>query len=222
MILSRILHVIIGLAGLSVVIIVHELGHLIAAKLVDVPAPLFSIGFGPALIGITIGTTIYQLALLPIGGYVAIPQDILDVQPYWIKAFILLAGVGANFLFAFLLFFIFRLRRINVQEMIAEAFVKFQNKLLGPIGIIALISHSAFLGFDYLLLVLGALSFSIGFFNLLPIPFFDGGQLAWYTLEAIVGPLPESAFNITTYIFIGLFILFLLYISFKDIRMFRR
>lgn len=221
MILSRILHTIIGLSGLSIVIIIHELGHLIAAKLVDVPAPLFSIGFGPALIAITLGTTIYQLALLPIGGYVAIPQAALDTQSYWIKVFILMAGVGANFLFAFVLFFIFRLRHINVQEMITQAFTQFQNKLLGPIGIIALISHSAFLGFDYFLLILGALSFSIGFFNLLPIPFFDGGQLAWYTIETLIGPIPQTAHTIVTYIFIGLFILFLLYISFKDIRMFR-
>lgn len=222
MVIPRIVQIIIGLAGLSIVIIIHELGHLIAAKIADVPAPLFSIGFGMPLLAITLGATTYQLALLPLGGYVAIPQEILDIQPYWIKAFILLAGVAANFSFAFCIFFIFRLRHIDVQAMVANAFAQFQNKLLGPIGIIALISHSAMLGFDYFLLVLGSLSFSVGFFNLLPIPFFDGGQLAWYTLEAIIGPLPDAAFNIATYVFFGLFLLFLLYVSFKDVRLLRR
>lgn len=222
MTMPRILQILIGLIGLSIVIVIHEFGHLIAAKLVDVPVPLFSIGFGLPLIAITIGSTTYQLALLPFGGYVSIAQQMLDIQPYWIKAFILLAGIAANFMFAFLIFFIFRLRHIDVQAMIADAFIKFHNKVLGPIGIIALISHSVTLGFNYFLLILGSLSFSIGFFNLLPIPFFDGGQLAWYTLQAIVGPLPDSAFTTLTYFFIGLLALFFLYISFKDIRALRK
>ncbi len=161
---------------------------------------------------------------MPLGGYVSIPQDILDVQPYWIKAFILLAGVAANFIFAFCIIFILRLQHtaIDLRSMLTNTYNNFQNKLLGPIGIIALISHSANLGLDYFLLILASLSFSVGIFNLLPIPFFDGGQLTWYTLEAIMGPLPESAFTITTYIFIGLFLLFLLYVSFKDVRLWRR
>ncbi len=220
--LSRALQIIIGLLGLSIVIIVHELGHLIAAKLCDVAAPLFSIGFGPTLFAAKFGTTIYQIALLPIGGYVAISQKVLDIQPYPIKAFILLSGVASNFIFSFLIFFLFRLRKVNVGQMITEATAKFGSGVMGPIGIIAIISYSASLGPSYFLLILAALSISIGFFNLLPIPFFDGGQLAWYTIEAITGPLPDTAYNFVTYLFIGLFLLFLLYISLKDIRSLRR
>lgn len=217
----RVPQIILGLAGLSIVIVVHELGHLIAAKLCGVAAPLFSIGFGPKLFAFKIGTTVYQLALLPLGGYVAIPSSTLDTQPYLIKLFILLAGIASNFLFAFIILFIFRMRKINVQEMIIEATERFKNKMMGPIGIVALISYSATLGAGYFFLVLAALSISIGFFNLLPIPFFDGGQLAWYTLEEITGPLPDAAFNTLSYIFIGFFLLFLLYVSLKDIRSLR-
>ena len=54
----------------GLVIFVHELGHFIAAKLVGVYAPRFSIGFGPALFRMRRGETEYVLAALPLGGYV--------------------------------------------------------------------------------------------------------------------------------------------------------
>jgi regulator of sigma E protease len=54
----------------GLVIFVHELGHFIAAKLVGVYAPRFSIGFGPSLIRKRYGETEYILAALPLGGYV--------------------------------------------------------------------------------------------------------------------------------------------------------
>jgi regulator of sigma E protease len=54
----------------GLVIFVHELGHFIAAKLTGVYAPRFSIGFGPALLKRRFGETEYQLAAIPLGGYV--------------------------------------------------------------------------------------------------------------------------------------------------------
>jgi regulator of sigma E protease len=54
----------------GLVIFVHELGHFMAAKLVGVYAPRFSIGFGPALFRRRRGETEYVLAMLPLGGYV--------------------------------------------------------------------------------------------------------------------------------------------------------
>lgn len=54
----------------GLVVFVHELGHFIAAKLVGVYAPRFSIGFGPALLRRRVGETEYVLAALPLGGYV--------------------------------------------------------------------------------------------------------------------------------------------------------
>ncbi|HEV7993637.1 MAG TPA: RIP metalloprotease RseP [Gemmatimonadaceae bacterium] len=54
----------------GLVIFVHELGHFMAAKLMGVYAPRFSIGFGPALFRRRRGETEYVLALLPLGGYV--------------------------------------------------------------------------------------------------------------------------------------------------------
>ncbi|MEX0893940.1 MAG: site-2 protease family protein, partial [Gemmatimonadota bacterium] len=55
---------------LGVLIFVHELGHFLAAKAVDIEVPRFSIGFGPRVIGFTRGETEYVISLLPLGGYV--------------------------------------------------------------------------------------------------------------------------------------------------------
>ena len=54
----------------GLVIFVHEFGHFLAAKLMGVYAPRFSIGFGPALWSRKWGETEYMLAAFPLGGYV--------------------------------------------------------------------------------------------------------------------------------------------------------
>jgi regulator of sigma E protease len=54
----------------GLVVLVHELGHFVAAKWLGVYAPRFSIGFGPALWRRRFGETEYVLAALPLGGFV--------------------------------------------------------------------------------------------------------------------------------------------------------
>jgi regulator of sigma E protease len=58
--------------GLGLVIFIHELGHFAAAKWCDVHVETFSVGFGPPLPGCRFrrGETVYQIALVPLGGYV--------------------------------------------------------------------------------------------------------------------------------------------------------
>src|SRR5690606_28186843 len=55
---------------LGVLIFVHELGHFVTAKLVDIEVPRFSIGLGPKMIGFRRGETEYVISWLPLGGYV--------------------------------------------------------------------------------------------------------------------------------------------------------
>lgn len=55
---------------LGVLIFVHELGHFLTAKWVDIEVPRFSIGFGPKILGFRRGETEYVISLLPLGGYV--------------------------------------------------------------------------------------------------------------------------------------------------------
>lgn len=62
--------VIAGVFVLGVVILVHEFGHFIVAKLFGVFVKTFSIGFGKKLLRVRRGETVYALSILPLGGYV--------------------------------------------------------------------------------------------------------------------------------------------------------
>jgi regulator of sigma E protease len=61
---------ILAILALELMILVHELGHLIVAKRVGIAVHTFAIGFGPTLASASRGDTTYNLNLLPVGGYV--------------------------------------------------------------------------------------------------------------------------------------------------------
>ena len=61
--------IVLGFLFLCILVIIHELGHFIAAKLSGVEVESFSVGFGPILLHKKIGKTDYRLSLLPFGGY---------------------------------------------------------------------------------------------------------------------------------------------------------
>jgi regulator of sigma E protease len=58
-----------GLIGLGIMVFVHELGHFVAAKTNGVAVEVFSLGWGPRLVGFKRGGTMYQISWFPIGGY---------------------------------------------------------------------------------------------------------------------------------------------------------
>lgn len=89
---------------------------------------------------------------------------------------------------------------------------------MGPIGIISTISQSVTLGFDTFMYFLATISLNIGFFNLFPLSFLDGGQAAYFTLQALFGnKISSSLFGSISYIMIALALVFLLLVSVKDI-----
>ena len=59
----------IGLVGISTVVLVHEAGHLVIGKLSGIGIEVFSVGFGPKLVSWQIGGTEVRLSMLPVGGY---------------------------------------------------------------------------------------------------------------------------------------------------------
>ncbi|MBC61228.1 MAG: hypothetical protein CMP11_02130 [Zetaproteobacteria bacterium] len=107
-------HPIIGIVlMLGILIFVHEFGHYIAAKACGVGVEVFSIGFGPNILSFTRKGTLYQIACIPLGGFVKLAgaSPIENVPSYfegqemykaslWKRAFILFAGPFANFLLA--------------------------------------------------------------------------------------------------------------------------
>jgi regulator of sigma E protease len=62
--------IIAGAFVLGVVVIVHEFGHFIVAKLAGVYVKVFSVGFGKKLLRRRHGDTVYAISVLPFGGYV--------------------------------------------------------------------------------------------------------------------------------------------------------
>lgn len=102
------------LVVLGIMVLVHELGHFVVAKLCGVRVEVFSIGFGKRLFGFRRGDTDYRVSLLPLGGYVKMsgesPGDErtgdpaeFSAHPRWQRVLIGLAGPAANFLLALFL-----------------------------------------------------------------------------------------------------------------------
>ena len=60
---------VVGIIGLGIMVFIHELGHFVAAKLSGVEVEVFSLGWGPRLVGFTSRGTSYQISWFPIGGY---------------------------------------------------------------------------------------------------------------------------------------------------------
>jgi len=108
---------IIALALFFLLIIVHELGHFLVAKLVGIKVREFSVGMGPLVVGHRRGETLYALRLLPLGGYNRMagmePDDLDDPRGFNRKSVaqrvaVIASGSLMNFLLAVLLYaFIF-------------------------------------------------------------------------------------------------------------------
>ncbi len=67
--LAILMKYLIGLVGITLVVVVHEIGHLIAARINGIEVEIFSFGIGPKLWGILYKGTEYRISLFPLGGY---------------------------------------------------------------------------------------------------------------------------------------------------------
>lgn len=104
--------ILIAALGLALLIVVHEWGHFLAARACGMRVERFSIGFGNPIVSKKIGDTVYQIAPIPLGGFVHItglnPHEEFDrTDPYvypnrpkWMQLLVLIAGPGANYLTA--------------------------------------------------------------------------------------------------------------------------
>ena len=99
------LYILVAILIFGVLIMTHELGHFLTAKLFGVRVNEFSICMGPALWKRTIGETTYAVRCIPIGGYCAMegededsedPRAFTSATP-WKRAVILVAGSFMNF-----------------------------------------------------------------------------------------------------------------------------
>ena len=147
---------------LSTLIMVHEAGHLITAKIFKVYCFEYALGFGPRLLSFKRkkGETRFSIRAVPFGGFVsmygeadAVPEELGDLQidpsrsinniKHWKRAIIMTAGILMNFVLALVVFFIYeigfpaysaRTAHITVrQNSIAfEAGLRSQDTVYGP------------------------------------------------------------------------------------------
>lgn len=344
--------ILIGILGLCLLVVFHELGHFIFCKIFNVYTPSFSIGLGPRLFQKKIGDTVFAISAIPLGGYVEIAgaQEVgqgeqahanskdsrsFNQKSYWQKLLILSGGILFNFIFTYLtlslLFYIGApcigticqkyptLISMVVKDSTADKAglkindkviavnnvkiknVKHLNKLLipyidktvnlkiernkkeetleikvasqkigdkekpelsgilwqvtpldiknaliaalnstfiltkdmfnslknifknkdqlgGPLLIIAQLKSSITMGWKFFILMLSFISLNLAIINLIPLPIFDGGQILFYTIEAITGkPLSEQIREYIHYLTWILVISLTLYITYKDI-----
>lgn len=109
------------LLSLSILVAVHEMGHLLAAKYFGMRVEQFSIGFPPKLWSFRKGETEYAISAIPLGGYVKISgmiDESLDTdamksepqpwefrsKPAWQRLIVMLGGIIVNVIVGILIF----------------------------------------------------------------------------------------------------------------------
>lgn len=135
------------LVGLSVLVVVHELGHFLAAKFFKMRVDEFGVGFPPKLLWKKIGETIYSLNLVPLGGFVKIYGEDQGVDGEMIdkkksfayrsayqRAIVLLAGVLMNFMLGWFFLFLVLVGGSETKVVIDRVF---PNSPAAVAGIVA-------------------------------------------------------------------------------------
>lgn len=102
---------------LCAMVVIHEFGHFIVAKMLGIAVETFSVGFGPRLLGFRIGETDYRLSAIPLGGYVKFRGENLEMiqgksegsideflaHPKWKRLLVAVAGPVFNIVTALLI-----------------------------------------------------------------------------------------------------------------------
>jgi regulator of sigma E protease len=199
-------------------IAIHELGHLLAAKLCGIPVRRFSIGFGPPLVSIRRGETEYRLSLIPLGGYVlpALDEGQLEDLPLHKSVTFALGGPVANLVLTYLGLALFAFLRpgasllaaisLALTELVAQvrltaqAFATLltgQADVMGVVGIVALGGSRFGSTFSGLVTFAIVLSLNLAVFNLLPVPPLDGGRIVFSSLAKLCRPVRRAQAAVT-------------------------
>ncbi len=189
------------------VILAHEFGHFIAARVSGVPIKIFSIGFGPKLWAVTKRKTQYRISIIPLGGYVM--PDVEDdneflALPVHKRIAMTVGGPLASiilplfcFAFANCLSIGFSVNAIFVKPFYQVCAIFFgvlvsllgifsqHSQLSGIIGVVA--QGGQFVGINLIkaFQFTGLVSLNLAVLNLVPLPVLDGGKVFLYLLEYI-------------------------------------
>ena len=109
--MSTFVSILIALLALSIIIIVHETGHFLAAKASGIKVLEFGLFMGPKIFSKTIKGTVYSIRAIPIGGFVAMEgedENVISTTSYssakpYKKILVSITGPFFNIIFAFLI-----------------------------------------------------------------------------------------------------------------------
>ena len=224
----------------GVLVLIHEGGHFLVAKLFNIKVNEFAIGFGPKIFTKEKGETIYALRLIPLGGFVNLEgeEEFSDAEgsfsnaPILKKIAIVAAGGLVNIIFGMIAYFIliaviagFQSAFMNtiayigeVLKSLAELFTgKIQTEqVTGIVGISNIVVSTS--GIKEYIYIISAISISLGVTNLLPFPPLDGGKILLYIIEGIRKKKlnEEIEFKIQALGF-SILIVLSIYVTYKDI-----
>ncbi len=168
---------------LGIIVLVHEFGHFIAARLMGVRVEVFSFGFGKKIFGKKVGDTDFRISLFPLGGYIRMAgeeeSDSKISKPYEFqsknraqKIFILLMGPLMNIVLALIILTVINLTGVEMEKYKSEPPV---------IGLIGEDSPASQAG-----LKVGDLILSI-----------NNKKISdWKNLEIVIGSNPDNDLNI--------------------------
>lgn len=225
---------------LGFLVLIHEGGHFLVAKLFKIKVNEFSIGFGPTIFTKVKGETKYALRLIPLGGFVNMEgeEERSNVEGSFSEAsipkriLIVAAGAVVNIIFGLILYFILISSKIGLNNglmltknyciSVLDSLVQLftgnvsVDQMVGIVGISDIVVSTSGL-FEYLYIV-SAISLSLGITNLLPLPPLDGGKILIYIIEAIrKKPLKEETeLKIQSWGF-TLLIALSIYVTYKDV-----
>ena len=189
------------------IILIHEAGHFIGARMGGIPVERFSIGFGPKLFSRRSKGTEFRISALPLGGYV-LPavEDEEEFFAYSPSKRILfsLAGPMANLIAAVILLAVIstatnglslynmfveplRLAGITMVNMVTAIPTLFESpdKLSGIVGIVSEGARFTEGNILRLLQFSVLINLNLAILNLLPLPALDGGKALLYLLEGL-------------------------------------
>jgi len=89
-----------GIVSFVAALVLHELGHAVAARICRVPIKQAGLGWGPKLFGLRVSDIDVQLRLLPIGAYIQLDMIALQARPLLQQLLVLGAGIGVNLVLA--------------------------------------------------------------------------------------------------------------------------
>ena len=226
---------------LGFLVLIHEGGHFLVAKLFKIKVNEFAIGFGPTIFTKEKGETKYALRLIPLGGFVSLEgeEEYSEKEGSFSKASIpkriaiVAAGGLVNIVFGLLLYFAISSISLNsiyygivdTKEFVFSIIDSLRLLFTGSVGpdqMVGIVGISDIVvstnGIMQYLYIMSLISASLGITNLLPLPPLDGGKIVIYLIEWVRRkPMKhETELKIQSLGF-SLLIVLAIYVTYNDI-----